>query len=113
VAWVTAPMIAIVCDNVIIHRSKIVQRWLAAHPRRIRLLHGARYSPHHNPVERIWDSFKGHQANTATLTMARRLRQVHAFRAHTPCSCWSPRASQLTVAAWRLRAELRGGCYLK
>jgi hypothetical protein len=41
---VIAPLVALVCDNTIIHRSKIVQRWLAAHPR-ILVLHGARYSP--------------------------------------------------------------------
>jgi hypothetical protein len=37
----TAPVVAVVCDNVIIHRSKLVKRWLAAHPR-LRVLHGAR-----------------------------------------------------------------------
>jgi transposase len=52
-AYPAAPLVAVVCDNVIIHRSKIVQRWLAAHSR-LRVLHGARYSPHDNPVERIW-----------------------------------------------------------
>jgi transposase len=31
-AYPAAPMVAVVCDNVIIHHSKIVQRWLAAHP---------------------------------------------------------------------------------
>jgi transposase len=31
-AYPTAPQVAVVCDNVIIHHSKIVQRWLAAHP---------------------------------------------------------------------------------
>jgi hypothetical protein len=40
-AYPTAPKIAVVCDNVIIHHSKIVQRWLATHPR-ILVLHGAR-----------------------------------------------------------------------
>jgi hypothetical protein len=29
----TAPVVAVICDNVIIHRSKIVQRWLGKHPR--------------------------------------------------------------------------------
>jgi transposase-like protein len=51
-AYPAAPMVAVICDNVIIHRSKIVQRWLKAHPRLL-VLHGARYSPHDNPVERI------------------------------------------------------------
>jgi hypothetical protein len=43
-AYPAAPVVAVICDNVIIHRSKIVQRWLATHPR-IQVLHGARYSP--------------------------------------------------------------------
>jgi transposase len=78
VTWPGAPVIAMVCDNVIIHHSKIVQAWLAAHPR-VRLLYGARYSPQHNPVERIWGSLKAWLANTPTLTMAGRIRQVHGF----------------------------------
>lgn len=52
-AYPAAPMVAVVCDNVVIHRSKVTKRWLAAHPR-LRILHGARYSPPDNPVERIW-----------------------------------------------------------
>jgi hypothetical protein len=32
-AYPTAPLVAVICDNVIIHHSKIVQRWLATHPR--------------------------------------------------------------------------------
>jgi DDE superfamily endonuclease len=43
-AYPAAPLVAVVCDNVVIHRSKLVQRWLAAHPRLV-VLHGARYSP--------------------------------------------------------------------
>ena len=33
-AYPTAPVVAVICDNVIIHRSTIVQRWLQTHPRR-------------------------------------------------------------------------------
>jgi transposase len=77
-AYPAAPQVAVVCDNVIIHHSKIVQRWLASHPR-LRVLHGARYSPHDNPVERIWAALKAYLANSPTLTMAGRIRQVHAF----------------------------------
>lgn len=80
-AYPTAPAIAIVLDNVQIHRSKAVTAWLAAHPQ-VLLLYGARYSPHHNPVERIWGALKTYLANTPTLTMAGRLRQVHAFFRH-------------------------------
>jgi hypothetical protein len=71
-------VVAAVCDNVIIHHSKIVQAWLASHPR-VRVLHGARYSPHDNPVERIWGALKAYLANSPTPTMAGRIRQVHAF----------------------------------
>jgi transposase len=74
----TAPVVVLVLDNVLIHRSKLVQAWLRAHPR-MRLLYGARYSPHHNPVERIWGALKIALANSPTLTIAGRIRQVHAF----------------------------------
>ena len=73
-----APMVAIVLDNVIIHRSKAVQAYLAIQPL-LRLLYGARYSPHHNPVERIWGALETYLANSPTLTMGGRIRQVHAF----------------------------------
>src|SRR6266540_1573296 len=83
-AYPAAPVVAVICDNVIIHRSKIVQRWLAAHPRLL-VLHGARYSPHDNPVERIWGALKAWLANNPTLTIQGRVRQVHAFfRQRTP-----------------------------
>jgi transposase len=80
-AYPTAPTIAVVCDNVIIHCSKLVQRWLAAHPR-ILVLHGARYSPHDNPVERVWAVLKAWLANSPTLTIQGRVCQVHAFFRH-------------------------------
>ena len=73
-----APVVAVVCDNVIIHHSKIVGRWLAAHPRVV-VLHRARYGPHDNPVERIWGALKAWLANSPTLTIQGRVRQVHAF----------------------------------
>jgi transposase len=86
----TAPVVAVVCDNVIIHRSKIVQRWLATHPR-VRVLHGARYSPHDNPVERVWGALKTWLANNPTLTIQGRIRQVHGFfRDRSPRRCWRP-----------------------
>jgi hypothetical protein len=75
--WPTAPLVAVVCDNTIIHRSKIVQRWLAAHPR-ILVLHGARYSPQDNPVERIWGALRAWLANTPTLTIQGRVRPAQA-----------------------------------
>ena len=59
-------------------RSKLVQRWLATQPGLI-VLHGARYSPHDNPTERIWGSLKAWLANSPTLTIQGRVRQAHAF----------------------------------
>jgi transposase len=89
-AYPTAPVVAVICDNVIIHRSKIVQRWLQTYPR-LRILHGARYSPHDNPIERIWGALKTYMANSPTLTIQGRIRQVHAFfRERTPSNCWPP-----------------------
>ena len=86
-AYPTALVVAVICDNVTIHRSKIVQRWLGKHPR-LQVLHGARYSPHDNPVERIWGALKAWPANSPTLTIQGRVRQVHAFfRARTPSRC--------------------------
>ncbi len=77
-AYPAAPLVAVVCDNVIIHHSKIVARWVASHPRVV-VLHGARYSPHDNPTERIWGALKVWLANNPTATIQGRVRQVHAF----------------------------------
>jgi transposase len=90
-AYPTAPVVAVVCDNDSIHHAKAVTNWLADHPR-LRLLFGARYSPHDNPVERIWAALKAYLANTA-VTWPGRLRQAHAFfRQRSP-------AQMLTTAA--------------
>jgi transposase len=91
-AYPKAPVIAIVLDNVSTHSSRAVERWLIAHSR-VRLLYGARYSPHHNPVERVWGAMKRHLANSPTLTMLGRIQEVHAFfRSRT-------RAQMLATAA--------------
>jgi transposase len=76
-----APVVAVICDNGSTHHSRYTKRWLAEHPRLL-LLEGARYSPHDNPVERMWARLKGHIANTAPTTMADRIRQTHAFFRH-------------------------------
>jgi transposase len=77
-AYPAAPVVAVICDNVIIHHSKLVQRWRQSQPRLL-VLHGARYSPHDNPVERIWGALKAWLANNPTATIGDRVRQVHAF----------------------------------
>jgi hypothetical protein len=58
----SAPVIAIVLDNVSTHSSRLVRSWLAEHPQ-VRLIYGARYCPHRNPVERIWAAMNAYLAN--------------------------------------------------
>lgn len=54
--------LVLVMDNVATHRAKIVQAWLAAHPR-VSLLWLPRYAAHEvNPIERIWGLLKTHVA---------------------------------------------------
>lgn len=82
-AFPRAPRIVVICDNDSIHHARAVHAYLAEHPR-IEILYGARYSPHDNPVERIWAALKNHVANTAPDWPGRR-RQIHAFfRARSP-----------------------------
>jgi transposase len=76
-AFPAAPVIALICDNDSIHHAHAVVRYLEKHPR-LELLYGARYSPHDNPVERIWAGLKNYVANTA-VTWPGRLRQIHSF----------------------------------
>jgi DDE superfamily endonuclease len=90
--YATAPVIALVCDNGIIHHSRATRAFLVEHPR-LRVLYGARYSPHHNPVERIWAALKAYLANSPTATMAGRIGQAHAFFG------WSCPAQLLATAA--------------
>lgn len=86
-AFPRASAIVVICDNDSIHHAKAVtaflDAFLDAHPR-LEVWCGARYSPHDNPVERIWVVLKNHLANTA-VSWTGRLRQVHAsFRARSP-----------------------------
>jgi transposase len=82
-AFPRAPMIVVICDNDSIHHARSVTAYLEQHPR-LELLYGARYSPHDNPVERVWAGLKNYVANTA-VTWPGRLRQIHAyFRSRSP-----------------------------
>ncbi|MEV4250793.1 IS630 family transposase [Streptosporangium canum] len=77
------PAIVVICDNDSIHHAKTVIAYLAEHPT-VEVLFGARYSPHDNPVERVWAALKAFIANTA-VSWPGRLRQIHAFfRARSP-----------------------------
>ncbi len=77
-AYPSAPAIAILLDNVAIHRSRVVTHRLGEYPQ-VRLIFGPRYCPHHNPVERIWGAMRTYLANTPVETMTGRVRQVQAF----------------------------------
>ena len=82
-AFPLVPVIAMICDNDSIHHARTVTAYLEKHPR-LELLYGAWYSPHDNPVERIWAGLKNYVANTA-VSWPGRLRQIHSFfRAHSP-----------------------------
>jgi transposase len=88
-----APKVVVICDNDSIHHAKAVTAYLAGQPRMI-LLYGARYSPHDNPVERIWGALKAFVANTA-VTWPGRLNQAHAFFRNR-----SPDQMLATAAPW-------------
>jgi hypothetical protein len=82
-AFPLAPVIVVICDNDSTRHAKAVTAYLDGHPR-LELLYGARYSPHDNPVERIWAALKNYVANTA-VSWPGRLRQIHSFfRARSP-----------------------------
>ena len=76
-AFPRAPVIAVICDNDSSCHARAVTAYLEKHPR-LELLYGARYSPHDNPVERVWGGLKNYVANTA-VTWPGRLRQIHSF----------------------------------
>ena len=81
-AYPSAPVIAIVLDNMSTHSSGPVQRWLAAHGR-VKLLYVARYCPPSQPGGARLGGMKRHLANSPALTMLGRLEEVHGFfRAH-------------------------------
>jgi transposase len=61
-AFPRAPAIVVICDNNSIHHARAVTHYLEEHPR-LELLYGARYSPHDNPVERIWAGLKNYAAS--------------------------------------------------
>jgi hypothetical protein len=67
--------------------------YLEKHPG-LELLYGARYSPHDNPVERIWAALKNYVANTA-VSWPGRLLQIRSFSRNRP-----PDQILATAAPW-------------
>lgn len=71
-----ARRIHIVCDNYIIHKSKITQKALAKYGERVVLHFLPTYSPEHNPIERLWKDLhacvtRNHDAKTVDELLAR------------------------------------------
>jgi hypothetical protein len=52
-AFPAAPVIAMICGNDSIDHARKLTSYLEEHPR-LELMYSTRYSPHDNPVERIW-----------------------------------------------------------
>jgi transposase len=76
-AYPEAAAVAVICDRDGIHHAATVKQWIRDHPR-LRLIYGAVYSPHDNPVERVWAALKAHLANTA-VTWIERIHQARVF----------------------------------
>jgi hypothetical protein len=110
-AYPAAPMVVMVICDKRHHPPLQAGQSLAGGPSQPAGAAGARYSPNDNPVERIWGALKAWLANSPTMTIQGRVRQVHAFfREAQPCPAAGHRsAAQLTLAARRLRAELPAG----
>jgi hypothetical protein len=89
-AYPTAPVVAVICDNVIVHRSKIVQAWLASHPR-VRVLHGPATAP-----TTTRSSASGAPSRPTSPTRRRRPwpdasgKSMPSSALAAPPSCWSP-----------------------
>jgi hypothetical protein len=109
IAYPTAPVVAVVCDNVIIHRSKLVQAWLAAHPR-MRVLHGARYSPTttrpsgSGPCSRRgWPTVRQPPSKAASA------RSMPSSASKAPPRCWPPPHPTVHPGCPESHTELQAG----
>jgi len=105
-----APVVAVVCDNVIIHHSKLVNRWLAADPR-VRVLHGA-LQPTRQPDRADLGRAEGLAGELTDLDHPRPPPSGARLlpRSQPRATAGNRRAGQLTVAPRGLRAELPAGC---
>ena len=72
--------IVVVVDNYGIHKAKAVKQMLAGLKGRLRLYFLPTYSPHLNPIERLWRFFRDRvTSNYYFKTMSRLLKAVEAF----------------------------------
>ena len=105
-AFPRAPAIVVICDNDSIHHARKVTAYLDKHPS-LELLYGARYSPHDNPVERIWAALKNYVANTAVTWPGRAAADPLLLpQPLTGSDAGHRRALDQPLAPTRLRAEL-------
>jgi hypothetical protein len=96
----------VVSDNVIIHRSKLASDgWPPTHAWWCCTAHAT--APTTTQTERIWFVLKAWLANSPTLTIQGRLRQVHAFFRERTMAQMLATAALLILAARRLHAEPR------
>jgi hypothetical protein len=108
-AYPAAPVVAVICDKVIIHRSKLVKRWLATTPG----CGAARSSlqPHDNPVERIWvGSRRGWRTPRRRPSRAASARCTPSSGLVVPRRSWRPPRRAAHRGYPRVTAELPGGC---
>ncbi|MEP7028601.1 MAG: IS630 family transposase [Candidatus Eisenbacteria bacterium] len=74
--------IHVILDNYIIHKSKIVLAWLAAHGARIELHFLPPYCPEENRIERLWlDLHANVTRNHRCRTIVELMAAVHAYLA--------------------------------
>ena len=72
-----ARRIVLILDNYIIHKSRITERWLAAHPK-FELLFQPAYHPWVNRIERLWKAL--HDTVTRNHRHSTMNRLLHAVR---------------------------------
>lgn len=75
-----AERLHVICDNFIIHSSKITQRHLAKLGGKVVLHFLPPYCPDHNPIERVWQDLHANVTrNHRCATMAELLANVRSF----------------------------------
>jgi putative transposase len=93
-AAVAGPIV-LVWDNAPIHRRRIVQEYIAQHPR-LHAYHFPSYAPELNPVEFVWNQVGDHLAGRAPRNVAMLKEYAHAA------------VQRVRASPWRLFACLRG-----
>ncbi len=85
----TLGRIHLILDNYIIHKSRIVQRWLEVHGRRIRLHFLPPYTPEANLIERVWKDLHDNVTRNHRCPTIRVLMQEVRLWLHDRFGIWS------------------------